>query len=159
MKNKISIDEFKALQKGSGRKGHNQDHEYQVYKAVSNHLKLKYPSVIFHFDYAGNHLTKTQSGKMKAIQGKRGFPDLAIYEPKLEYRNNATIIWHGLFIEIKAEGTNLWKKEDSIPIPASEHIKEQLDMVDALRLKHYFTRICVGTDSVIETIDYYMNLE
>ena len=88
--------------------------EYRLYKSIALYLRLQYPNVMYHFDPTGLNLSKAQSGMLKAIQGSRGFPDLFIIEPRG--------IHHGLFLELKPEGTRLKKKDGSA---SSEHIKEQ----------------------------------
>ncbi len=121
------------------------DREYEIYKAIANYLRLQYPKVIYHFDYAGLYLTKAQAGKMKAIQGKKGWPDLFIAEHRGGY--------HGLFIEIKKEDEKLTKKDNT---PISEHIKNQSYMINSLSDNDYYACFCVGLDAVIKIVDQYL---
>lgn len=119
--------------------------EYTLCKAIAMYLKLQYPKVIFHFDYAGLNLSKTQAGKMKAIQGMRGFPDLFIYE--------ARGLFSGLALEIKPEGTRLYNRAGE---PATDHIREQRDCLLHLNLKGYKTGFVVGFDNFRQVVDMYM---
>ena len=125
---------------------HKASPEYDLYKAVATYLRLQYPYVLYHFDPTGLSLTKTQAGKLKAIQGGSGYPDLFIMEPKGRY--------HGLFIEIKPEGTRLRKKNGE---PASDHIFTQFTYCNELRKKGYHATVCVGYDEIKKIIDKYMN--
>lgn len=123
-----------------------EDKEYQLAKAVSTYLKLQYPDVIFHFDYAGLNLSKAQAGKMKAIQGERGWPDLFIAERRERF-------W-GLFIELKIAGTKLFKRNGSHATP---HIAEQSKMLVLLSEKGYKCRFGIGFDDVKMIIDEYLS--
>lgn len=155
----ISIAEFKSMQKGSNRKEHNKDREYQVCKAVSDYLKLKYPSVIYHFDYAGLNLTRTQAGKMKAIQGDKGFPDLAIYLPKKFIEKGEFKTFAGLFIELKTEETEIYKTDAyRCDTPTTSHIADQIEMLRLLRYAGYKAEFACGTDEAMALIDKYMKL-
>lgn len=119
--------------------------EYQLSKQVAFYLRMQYPNIIYHFDLTGANLSKAQAGKMKTIQGVRGFPDLIIYEPKGMY--------HGLAIELKAEGTKLYKKNSD---PATPHISEQLECLVDLKLKGYMSGFAVGFDECVKIIDNYL---
>ena len=119
--------------------------EYEISKALSEYLSYQYPNVVFHFDYAGLNLSKAQAGQMKAIQGGRGWPDLFIAEPRGGY--------HGLFIELKKEGEKIYKRDGT---PKTEHLKEQLEMVEKLRARGYIAAIISGFDDCKEYIDDYM---
>jgi len=86
---------------------------------------------------------------MKVIQGQRGWPDLFIAEPGKRFK------YHGLFIELKAEGTRLFKKNGE---PADDHIREQDNMLKGLRSRGFVAEFSVGLESAIQTIDKYMKL-
>ena len=121
--------------------------EYQICKNIATYLRLQYPKVIFHFDLAGLNLSRAQAGMMKAIQGGRGWPDLFIAKSNRIYK--------GLFIEIKAEGTKIYKKDQITP--ATEHIAEQRDCLSDLMKDGYDCYICVGFDQCKQSIDNYLN--
>lgn len=135
-----------------------QQREYQICEAIAKYLKLAYPNVLYHFDYAGLNLSKAQSGRMKNIQGGRGFPDLFIAEPKevMEEDGEQTIVtyYNGLFIEVKKEGTVLWKARGG---PASEHIREQIDILTELEATGYKAEFGIGFDDCKNLIDNYLN--
>jgi hypothetical protein len=131
------------------------DKEYQLSKAIATYLKYQYPGVLYHFDYAGLGLSKAQSGKMKAIQGDRGYPDLFII--KVSYKNPDTHsgIYHGLFIELKADGEKIYKMDGKTPV--SEHITEQIKMIERLNKEGYYASFAIGLDNTKKLIDWYLN--
>ena len=84
----------------------------------------------------------------KAIQKGKGYPDLTV----LEKRNN----FGGLFVEIKPEGTKLYKQNGE---PATPHIAEQLAYLLELRKRGYCIAFGVGFDNVKTIIDKYLKSE
>lgn len=120
--------------------------EYQLYRAVAAYLRMQYPNVIYHFDLTGVNLSRAQAGMTKAIQCGSGYPDLFIAEPRNGY--------HGLFIELKAEGTRICKMDGS---PATDHIAKQTEVINDLTVRGYDCYLKAGFDAVKETIDRYLN--
>lgn len=129
--------------------------EYNTCKAIAQYLRLQYPNVIFHFDLAGLNLSRAQAGMMKAIQGGRGWPDLFIAETKsiAEDLETESAYYNGLFIEVKKEGTVLWKTKGG---PASDHIREQIDILNDLESKGYKADFGIGFDDCKKIIDGYL---
>ena len=119
--------------------------EHQICKDIALYLRLQYPAILYHFDLAGLNLSRAQAGMMKSIQGNRGFPDLFIAESRLGYR--------GLFIEVKVEGTKLYKRNFEAVTP---HIAEQLEFHEGLRLKGYKCEFGIGWDECKSIIDSYL---
>lgn len=123
--------------------------EYQMCKQIAQYMRLQYPKVIFHFDQAGSNLSIAQAGKMKAIQGLGSWPDLFIAEPSVingfRYR--------GLFIEVKVESPYL---KDGITIKSNEHLKNQHQTLERLRMKGYYTTFGVGFEGCKAIIDGYL---
>jgi hypothetical protein len=119
--------------------------EYNLYKAIATYLRYQYPNVLYHFDITGCNLSIAQAGMNKAIQHGRGFPDLVILQ------NN--IYYHGLFLEIKPEGTKLYKKSGEF---TSEHIAEQYSCIVDLRARGYAADFVVGFDDAKTIIDSYL---
>lgn len=116
---------------------------------VADYLRLRYPRVLFHSDYgSGIRLTKGQAVKQKRQNGgRRGWPDMCIAEPVGKY--------HGLYIELKKDGTRLQKKNGEF---ASPHIKEQWEMLGALTLRGYKAEFAVGFDEAKKLIDDYLGI-
>lgn len=122
------------------------DSEYQLSWQIAYYLRAQYPGVIFHYDLTGVNLSKAQAGKMKAIQGLRGYPDLFIAESRGQYK--------GLFIELKIEGTVLFQRDGRTPI--NTHIQEQSECLDELIKKGYYARFAIGWDMTKHFIDNYL---
>lgn len=124
---------------------------------VADYLRLRYPNVMFHSDYgSGIKLTKGQAMKQyRQNGGRRGWPDMFIAEPKIRAGFEDTWQYEslGLFIELKKEGTRIYKKDGS---PASDHIAEQLEVLEALGKKGYYCYMVAGFDEAKEVIDDYL---
>ena len=65
-------------------------------------------------------------------------------------------VWdHGLFIELKKNGTRLRKKDGSW---ASEHLEEQAKVLQGLRERGYKAEFAVGFDEAKNLIDNYLGV-
>ena len=81
-------------------------HEANISTNISKFMQRQYPKVIYRYDIADLNLTKPQAVRMKALQGeRRGYPDLFIAEPKKGF--------HGLYIELKKDYSDVFKKDGS----------------------------------------------
>lgn len=129
---------------------------------VADYIRLQYPWAVFHSDFgSGIKLTIGQAAKQKRQNGgQRAWPDMFIAEPKLikvtpiiGERRGYTIRLHGLFLELKKEGTRLKKKNGEW---ASEHILEQAEVLLKLRARGYRAEFVVGFDEAKEAIDNYL---
>jgi hypothetical protein len=58
-----------------------------------------------------------------------------------------------MFIEVKCEGTKLYKKNFEA---ASPHISEQLEFMDILRIKGYKCDFGIGWDDCHKKLDDYL---
>ncbi len=121
--------------------------ESVLHRQVCEYLKLQYPNVIFNSDGAGNNLSRTQRGINTMLRSGRGYPDLFIAEPRGEY--------HGMFLELKKEGTRLYLKDDETP--ANAHIAQQLAMLERLNERGYYARFGVGWLLSKAQIDGYLH--
>ena len=121
--------------------------EAELQASVAEYIRRAYPDVIFHSDFGSGIKLKPWQAKAQKIQngGRRAWPDMFIAEPGGP--------WHGLFLELKKEGTRLMKRDCSW---ASEHIGEQAEMLKELRRRHYRAYFAVGFDEAINTIDTYL---
>ncbi len=122
--------------------------EGYLHQQVCDFMRYKYPDVIFRTDFAaGIKLTMGQARRHKRLQGGRAYPDLFIAYPAGPY--------HGLFLELKPEGTKLFK----IRTPneyATPHIAEQAKILRKL-LKHgYRAEFAVGFEQARILIEGYM---
>ena len=121
--------------------------EYIICRQISIWLRIQYPEILFHFDYAGLNHSKAQAGMMKAIQGERGFPDLCIFEPRGNF--------HGLFVEIKKDGEKLFNKKGKYRTP---HLTTQADMIKRLIKKGYYSEFGIGFSNCKDIIENYLKL-
>ena len=124
-------------------------HEESLQIAVCNYLKLQFPPVIFMSDVAsGMKLSIGQAVRAKKMRSSRGMPDLFIAEAKNNY--------HGLFIELKKEGTKIFLK-DGCTLVSDSHIIEQYEILKYLERKGYKALFGIGFDRCKIIIDEYLN--
>ena len=127
--------------------------EQNLQRQVCDYLRIAHKGIIFNSDLSGaTRLTMGQAVAMKRLRSGRGFPDLVIYEKRGNYG--------ALFIELKKDGVNLLKKRivDSYgePVFASDHLREQNEMMERLREKGYKCEFAVGFESAIKIINDYL---
>lgn len=139
--------------------------ESELQTQVADYIRLRYPKVLFHSDFgSGIKLTMGQAIKQKRQNGgRRAWPDMFIAEPRAPKKLIKREGWlpadifgcgyHGLFLELKKEGTRLRKKNGDY---ASEHIKEQSLLLRALGDKGYRAVFVVGFDEAKKIIDEYL---
>lgn len=130
--------------------------ESELQVAVADYIRLHYPNVLFHSDFgSGIKLTKGQAIKQKRQNGgRRGWPDMFIAESVPRCVDGSwNYEYHGLFLELKKDGTRLHKKDGSW---ATEHIAEQAETLQALQDRGYETYFAVGFNEAKEIIDEYL---
>lgn len=147
--------------------------ELELQAQVADYLRLQYPHVLFHSDFgSGIKLTPGQAMRQKRLQGgRRAWPDMFIAEPKVRHTTDGewgiklgwaqlddgtdyyAMMFAGLMIELKREGTRLTKKNGEW---ANEHIREQFDMLEQLRQRGYMAEFACGFDEAKEIIDEYL---
>lgn len=93
-------------------------------------------------------MSVSQSRKHKALQQDRAYPDLFIAEPRAGY--------HGLFLELKREGTKVQTKEKKWV--SNLHIQEQAITLHNLGSRGYLATFAIGWDHTIGIIDEYLAL-
>ena len=114
---------------------------------VADWLNYNYKDIIYRFDLAADiRLTVGQASQHKRLHPFRGYPDLFIAEPRGQY--------HGLYIELKAEGKSPFKKDGTLK--TNEHLREQADVLQKLREKGYKAEFATGVDETIELIKSYL---
>lgn len=126
--------------------------ELELQAQVADYLRLQYPSVLFHSDFgSGIKLTMGQAIKQKRLQGgRKSWPDMLI----AEVRSLGDRYYHALFIELKKEGTRIFKKDGTLVSDA--HICEQFDMLEQLRRRGYMAEFACGFDEAKKIIDRYL---
>lgn len=131
--------------------------EYEIQVQVAGYLRLQYPDVIFHSDFgSGVKLSMGQAVKQKRINGgRRSFPDMFIAKPKLQIDKEGNPYYtHGLFIELKKDGTRILKKDGSVV--SDQHIREQMKMLQDLERNGYRAQFAVGFNQAKRIIDDYI---
>ena len=82
--------------------------EETLHLKVCDYLRKNYPNVLFRTDFSsGMKMTPGQAAKHKKFQKSRAWPDLFIACSDCD---GWEIKQSGLFLELKAEGTKLYKK-------------------------------------------------
>ena len=123
---------------------------------IADYLRLRYPHVLFHSDYgSGIKLTPGQSRiQYRQNGGRRGWPDMFIAEPMIIRRGEKEYHYAGLFIELKREGTRIYKK-DGVSF-ATSHLADQYEVLVALNRAGYLAMFAVGFDQAKQIIDEYL---
>ena len=129
--------------------------EHQLYEQIARYMQLQYPQVVYRFDLAADlKLTPGQAVKHQRLHPFRGYPDFFIAEPVPRCIDGSwNNEYHGLYIELKKEGTRLKKKDGKW---ASDHIAEQAEMLDILDFRGYKAVFCVGFEEAKKVIDEYL---
>lgn len=113
-------------------------------------IQLQYPNIIYRFDLAADiKLTVGQARKHKKLHPHRGYPDLFIAEPRACY--------HGLYLELKAEGKAPYKKNGELK--ADKHLEEQEAILTKLNCRGYFASFATGFDEAKGLIESYLKKE
>lgn len=128
---------------------------------VCDYLRKNYPDVLFRTDFSsGMKMTPGQAAKHKKFQKSRAWPDLFIAKPNKDvFRDSFSGDKYfefsaGLFLELKAEGTKLYKKNGEMV--ANKHYREQAEMLNKLNESGYYARFAVGYDEAIRIITDYL---
>ena len=124
---------------------------------VADYLRLQYPHVLLHSDFgAGIKLTPGQAAKQKRQNGgRRAWPDLFIAETIIVEKKDGTYKGlSGLFVELKREGTRIYKKDGTLV--ADQHIREQHALLVELERRGYMVCFAVGFDQAKQIIDEYL---
>ncbi len=123
---------------------------------IAEYLRTYHPGVLFHWDYgSGLKMTMGQAVRQKRLN-KRSWPDLFIAQPAyLDEGGTLTgeLCYHGLFIELKREGTRLKKANGMY---ANEHVTEQAMTLELLQDAGYIAQFAVGYEAATEIIDSYL---
>ena len=130
--------------------------EAELQKQVAIYLRMQYPEVMFRSDFgAGVKLTPRQAIIQKIQNGgRRAWPDMFIAEPVPRCIDGSwKYEWNGLMIELKKEGTHLKKRNGEW---ASDHIREQAEVLEALQDRGYRAEFAVGFEEAINLIDEYL---
>lgn len=123
------------------------DSEAMVHERIVRHMKREYPGVVFKTDFAaGIKLPIWLAARQRKVQYRRGYPDLSI--------SKACRGYHGLFLEVKKPGTRIKKVSDGMW--ASDHIREQAEMMAELERAGYKCAFAVGYDQAVDILAWYL---
>ena len=136
--------------------------EETLHLRVCDYLRKNYPDVLFRTDFSsGMKMTPGQAAKHKKFQKSRAWPDLFIACPRemiaVDTKSGYGIYSQdvgGLFLELKAEGTQLYKKDGTLR--KNKHIEEQTEMLNKLIESGYYAKFAVGYDQAIQIITNYL---
>ena len=123
----------------AGRNKNSKNYETKVQLALSEHIKDKYPDVIFTAESSGIKLTMGQSIVAKRCRSSRGLPDMWIMEAKKGY--------NGCLLELKKDGF----------LMSDKHLSEQAELQYRLRQKGYFCEFAVGLEEAKKIVDWYLS--
>lgn len=132
---------------------------------MCNWIRREFPNVIFISDFAaGLDLTNTQRVRMGSLRSDSGQPDISIDFPSRGY--------HGLRIELKKEGTVLYKKDGTLRkqpytrtyrrnganyIKRGDHLAEQAALLQKYNDQGYFARFAIGEEHFKKLVNWYMD--
>lgn len=112
------------------------------------YLKLQYPAVIAFHIKAGQLLAPLfYLRKLKKLGVRSSMPDFFVSE--------SHGLYHGLYLELKREGTKLKKKNGEWATP---HIEQQAIMIERLNRRGYLANFAVGFDQAKKLLDEYLAL-
>ncbi len=120
--------------------------ENDLHLAICNYIKLQYKGIIFTSENSGLRVFWKQAKMLKKTRSCSGLPDIWILEPRKGY--------HGLLLEIKREGTKIYKKDGDMRKDA--HLKEQEEILHQLKQKGYMAEFVVGFDNAKAILDFYL---
>ncbi|MDQ0923360.1 hypothetical protein QF038_001868 [Pseudarthrobacter sp. W1I19] len=122
--------------------------EEAVMLKIAAHLQENWPNAVAHVDYgSGLKMTMRQAKRQKALNPRRGHPDLVIYEVRGSFI--------GLAVELKRDGVNIYKRDKTTP--TTEHIAEQRDYLRLLSARGWYTAFAVGAPDCLQLIDDYLS--
>ena len=121
--------------------------ENDLHLAICNYIKLQYKGIIFTSENSGLRVFWKQAKMLKKTRSCAGLPDIWILEPRKGY--------HGLLLEIKREGTKIYKKDGDMRKDA--HLKEQEEILHQLKQKGYMAEFVVGFDNAKAILDFYLS--
>lgn len=118
---------------------------------VATYLRSNYPDAIFSSDAAGLYMTVGQAKKWKAMNGRRGRPDMTVMFPSRGFK--------ALCMELKREGTSIYvtRGPRKGKLVANEQIQIEAPLLEELNRLGYCARFVVGYDKAVQLIDWYMD--
>lgn len=116
---------------------------------ICEYLRLQYPRAIFFSEPSGLRVSMGQAKLLKKMRSFGKLPDMFIAYPNDKY--------HGFFIELKKEGTTIWKQNGEIV--ADPHIRAQFNTLKTLHGLGYAAIFGVGFEYTRSKIDGYFAMK
>jgi hypothetical protein len=130
------------------------DSEEEVHERLVRFMKREHPGVLFRTDFAaGILLPPWLAARQKRVQSCRGFPDIFVYEPSKAGGYFSDFEFNGLALELKAKHVKLKLNDGRW---ASDHIKEQFNVLSRLHNKGYACSFARGYDEACAVINWYL---
>jgi hypothetical protein len=125
--------------------------ETTLYEQLARWLSLKHPELIglWHFDLAGINNPSKYTRALYGRLNERAWPDFGLMVPRQVIYGT----YHGLFLELKRDGTRLRKRDGRW---ASPHIAEQATVLARLQAHGYTAQFACGLDEATQLIDSYL---
>lgn len=120
--------------------------EKQIHKSLCLHARTAHPELIFFSDMSGLKTTIGTAMQMKLLRSSKSIPDLFVANP--------IGVYHGLFIEIKKDRDEIYKKDGKLR--ENEHILEQAAMLDRLSHLGFMAVFGCGLSDCIKILDDYL---
>jgi hypothetical protein len=132
--------------------------EEVLHKQVAGYIKKYHQNIIFFSEPSGLRLNSWHQRKLlKAIRSAGKLPDIFIAFPVEGYNEkNVFVKFHGFFLELKVEGTIIYKKNGEVT--SDEHIRAQMDMLKRLYALGYAATFGVGLEPSIKLIEDYLEI-
>jgi len=121
--------------------------EDKLQREVCRYVLMNYNTRIIPMNTEGRK-SKFEQFKFKQTGGFKGILDL--------FLPIASDGYYGLFIELKAEGTAVFKKDGEIRASKNDHLLIQLNQINEHKKNGYFATFCVGFDQCKDVIDNYL---
>ena len=109
--------------------------EADIQKQVVQYIQFKYPNALIHHSPNEGKRTNQTGMLLRSMGMHKGFPDLAILEPRGKY--------HGLFLELKRD-------------KHSRPTQEQNAWIKALQNRGYAAAVTYGFEDTIKALNEYM---
>lgn len=132
--------------------------EEKLHIEICSYLKQAFPDVIFFSEPSGLRLSSWHQRKLlKKIRSVGKLPDIFIAFPVEGFdQKGRPLKFHGFFLELKAEGTTIFKKDGEVV--ADQHIRDQRDTLIRLFKLGYAASFGIGFDQCKKIIDDYMDI-
>ena len=114
---------------------------------VCDYLRNEYPDIIFFSESSGLRVSPGLAKLLKKLRPAMKPPDMFIAYPNEKF--------HGFFIELKIEGTTIFKKDGELV--ADPHIRAQFQTLLTLHKLGYAAIFGVGYEHIVSRIDGYLS--